>query len=152
MKTRRSIKRPSRSRHVVALVLLAQLATSSHEVTADWGYSAYPGSQRPTPRLRIGNAEPGAVARARPQYPADARQKNIQGTVIVEIVITEFGDVAWARAITGPSELHAAAESAACAYKFRPFLRDGQGAVTVGTLSFKFVLPRRYRRPAARPN
>ena len=97
---------------------------------------------RPYARFRVGSLEGGAVRRRQPRYPSAAQRRGIEGTVVVEAVVTTDGRVTWSRAITGPAELHRAAEAAACDYRFTPILHNGRPEVTVGTLTFTFELPR----------
>jgi len=47
------------------------------------------------------------------------------GTVKVEIIINEMGEVIYAKALKGPSKLHALSLAAAKASTFRPTLVDG---------------------------
>lgn len=59
-------------------------------------------------------------------YPADARLAEIEGDVVVEIVVDAAGRVTDARSITQLGYgLEAAATNAVRAYRFRPALKDG---------------------------
>lgn len=52
------------------------------------------------------------------EYPQDAIEKGISGTVVVDIVVSAAGDVSGGAVVSGPQELHAAAFKAALALKF----------------------------------
>lgn len=61
------------------------------------------------------------------------------GVVMVAVVIDEQGGVSEARAISGPSHLHAAAVSAARLARFSPTLLMGEPVRVSGTISYSFV-------------
>lgn len=61
------------------------------------------------------------------------------GVVLVAIVVDEQGSVMEARAVSGPSTLHAAAVSAARLAKFSPTMLMGEPVRVSGTLSYNFV-------------
>ncbi len=52
------------------------------------------------------------------EYPQDAIERGISGTVVVDIVVNAAGDVSGGAVVSGPQELHAAAFKAALALKF----------------------------------
>ncbi|HST21590.1 MAG TPA: TonB family protein, partial [Blastocatellia bacterium] len=80
------------------------------------------------------------VSRTQPAYPQLAKSTGQSGMVIVEVTISEKGDVVSARATSGPSLLRDAAISAARRWKFKPSTRDGKPVSSVSTLSFNFKL------------
>jgi TonB family protein len=55
-----------------------------------------------------------------PEYPLDALERGIRGTVIVDITVNTAGDVSTAAVASGPQELRASAFKAALALKFTP--------------------------------
>lgn len=61
------------------------------------------------------------------------------GVVLVAVLIDEQGTVTEARAVSGPSTLHAAAVSAARFARFSPTLLMGEPVKVSGTLSYNFV-------------
>jgi len=78
------------------------------------------------------------VRRMQPAYPAAARSAHITGTVTVELVINEQGNVTSARASSGPPLLAGAAESAARGFKFTPITLDGVPVKSNRTVLFHF--------------
>ncbi len=76
----------------------------------------------------------------KPIYPAEARERKIQGDVSVAIVIGENGNVVSAKPTSGPEELHGAAREAAFKARFQPSKVDGKLVKVSGTLSYHFVL------------
>lgn len=69
-----------------------------------------------------------------PEFPADAKDT---GTVIVEVLVNEKGEVGAASAVSGPQPLRAAAVKAAREAKFDPPLKDGKPIKVGGTLTFE---------------
>jgi len=81
-----------------------------------------------------------AVKRIQPEYPPIAKAAGAQGTVTVQVVIDEQGDVTSARAVSGHPLLHQAAIDAARQWVFKPSLMDGKAVKVTGTITFSFVL------------
>jgi len=77
--------------------------------------------------------------RVEPDYPEPARQKKIQGSVIVDTLVSQGGAVERVMAISGPSDLAAAAAAAVEQWQFQPFYRDGRPVEfhTLVTVSFR---------------
>jgi|SRR5208282_3056983 len=71
-----------------------------------------------------------------PTYPADASNKNIEGTVIVQIEVGKDGKVASAKALSGPPALFRSSVDAAKQYQFEP----PQDAPVTTTLEMNFGL------------
>ncbi|HZT58558.1 MAG TPA: TonB family protein, partial [Pyrinomonadaceae bacterium] len=80
------------------------------------------------------------ISKPQPAYPAMARAAHVQGTVNVEIVVDENGNVISARALGGPALLQQAAAQAARQAKFSPLLVSGVPVKFKGTLAYNFVL------------
>ncbi|MGH9943380.1 MAG: energy transducer TonB, partial [Pyrinomonadaceae bacterium] len=79
-----------------------------------------------------------AVELPKPEYPEIARRARTTGIVAVEVVIDVSGKVLSAKAISGPSMLHRAAEQAAQRAKFTPTLLSGQPVKMTGTINYNF--------------
>ncbi|CAN5525527.1 hypothetical protein BH10ACI3_BH10ACI3_12790 [soil metagenome] len=77
----------------------------------------------------------------KPEYPTAARAVRASGTVIVEVMIDEKGQVISATAISGHPLLRKAAEHAAMSAKFEPNVEDGKPVKSSGTLSYDFPTP-----------
>lgn len=69
----------------------------------------------------------------------EAPSSEANGVVLVAVVIDEQGSVTEARAVSGPSALHAAAVSAARLARFSPTLLMGEPVRVSGTLSYNFI-------------
>ncbi len=81
-----------------------------------------------------------AVMLPRPAYPSIARSARASGTVVVEIVIDEEGNVVSARAVSGHPLLQSSAVEAAREAKFTPTRLEGQPVKVKGSLTYNFVL------------
>lgn len=81
-----------------------------------------------------------AIRRAEPPYPTIAKQTHTSGDVIVEVVVSESGDVASARVVSGHPLLRDAALQAARNWRFTPTLLGGKPTKVVGTITFAFKL------------
>ena len=82
----------------------------------------------------------GLIEAPHPVYPAEAKEKKVEGRVTVDIVIGEEGKVISARPTSGPSALHAAARDAALKARFHPTALKGKPVKVSGALSYNFVL------------
>ena len=86
-----------------------------------------PKDLRPKAPLRVGGRvkEPLLVHRVEPTYPPLAKQTRIQGTVVIDAVIDEHGDIAEMKVLSGPPLLISAAMDAVRQWKYQPtYLND----------------------------
>jgi protein TonB len=67
----------------------------------------------------------------RPRYPQEARAKNIEGTVVVEILIDSSGRVVRARVIQSVPLLDAAALECVYQWEFKPAVKNGRSVPTI---------------------
>ena len=61
-----------------------------------------------------------------PVYPAEAKAFRIEGSVVVQILISKSGAVKAAKAVQGPLQLQLSAATAARSWRFRPYLVAGE--------------------------
>jgi periplasmic protein TonB len=85
-------------------------------------------SEGPRAPVRIGGdvKPPRLVSGPAPVYPMIARQAHIQGTVVIDAIIDEHGNVIQERALSGPPLLIQAAMQAVSQRKYEPTVLDGQ--------------------------
>ena len=81
-----------------------------------------------------------AIRRVQPLYPSMAKAARVSGSVAVEIVIDEQGEVLRARSLAGHPLLKEAAVAAALAWRFRPTTLAGNPVKVVGTINFNFQM------------
>lgn len=88
-----------------------------------------PPKQKATPKIvRVGSnlKAPRQTYSVEPEYPALAKQSRIHGTVVVEAIIDEHGNVVQAHAISGHPLLIPAALRAVLQWKYEPTTLNGQ--------------------------
>ena len=90
--------------------------------------------------LRVSHADAvkSAVKRSIPEYNPLAKQMRIQGDVEVEVKISESGDVADVKVVTGNPMLSSTVVKAMRDWKFNPFTEDGKPAAAIASLKFTF--------------
>ena len=79
-----------------------------------------------------------AIELPKPIYPDELKKKKMRGTVEVEILISEEGNVISAKAVSGPQELFAYAVEAAKRSRFVPTIISGKAERVSGVISFNF--------------
>jgi len=93
--------------------------------------------------FRVGGeiSRPEILSSTRPVYTELARKARVTGTVIVEAIIDEHGDVKDARVLKGlPMGLDQAALDAITAWKFKPATRGGQPVPVYYVLTVNFLV------------
>jgi len=80
-----------------------------------------------------------AISLPKPPYPAIARMTNITGTVNVQVLIDESGDVVSAKAVDGHPFFKLEAERAARRAKFRPTLLSEVPVKVTGVIVYRFT-------------
>jgi protein TonB len=92
--------------------------------------------------IRIGGgvAEPKKLRDVRPVYPEIAQAAKVQGIVIVETVIDEFGAVADARVLRSVPLLDEAALDAVRQWRYTPTLLNGTPVPVIMTVTVNFSL------------
>jgi TonB family protein len=80
-----------------------------------------------------------AIRLPRPAYPPIARQAHASGTVIVQVVINEEGNVISATAVSGHPLLQGVSRQAALSAKFSPTKLSGQPVKVTGVITYNFV-------------
>jgi TonB family protein len=66
-----------------------------------------------------------------PVYPADAKEKRVEGSVVLDVSITAAGEVKDVKATKGPAELRQSAVDAVRQWKFEPAAHDTRATLTV---------------------
>ena len=96
---------------------------------------------RPKQPVRIGGnvKPPRLLSGPAPDYPILAKQSHVQGTVVIEAIIDEHGNVIQVRAISGHPLLIAAAMKAVSARKYEPTILDGEATKVNLTVEVNFL-------------
>jgi protein TonB len=85
-------------------------------------------------------AEGRLLAPIQPIYPAIAKAARIQGTVVIEAVISRQGLVKQARIVSGQPMLAQAALEAVSRARYQPYMLNGQPVEVYTTIDINFVL------------
>lgn len=81
-----------------------------------------------------------AISKPQPVYPTIAKAARAQGTVTVQILVDEDGNVISAAAVSGHPLLQQGAVQAARQAKFSPTFLTGQPVKVSGVITYNFVL------------
>ncbi len=88
-----------------------------------------------------GVTAPRLVEQSAPEYPTAARTQHLEGTVLVELVVSEDGTVVAADVVKSVSkELDKAALASASTWKFEPATQDGKAIKQVVRVPITFDL------------
>ena len=79
------------------------------------------------------------IKKVNPSYPLVAEQQEIQGEVVVEILVTEGGDVGESKLVRGNPILAESALGAVKKWRFDPFIRNGKPTKAVTFLIWDFA-------------
>jgi TonB family protein len=125
---------PMTRRKLTAALAASAMGLLAAAVTAAWAVplqaAAAAGQERP--------AERKIVEKVNPLYPPEAKTKKIEGTVLLDVLITAAGDVADVKATKGPAELRDPAADAVRQWKYEP-----AGTDTRATITLRFVLDKK---------
>lgn len=80
-----------------------------------------------------------AISLPKPAYPPIAKSAHASGTVVVQVVIDENGNVISAHAISGHPLLQAVSVAAARGARFSPTKLSGQPVKVTGVITYNFV-------------
>lgn len=83
---------------------------------------------------------PSVLSEVRPVYPKEAREKQLEGTVALDVLIDEKGLVRQVNVIEGQDIFRQAAMNAMKSYKFRPAKVDGKSVAVRIRYSINFQL------------
>lgn len=101
-----------------------------------------PPEPKPTPRtapISGGVLNGKALSLPKPPYPPIAKAAHAAGTVVVQVLIDENGNVVSAHAVSGHPLLQAVAVSAARQARFSPTKLSGQPVKVTGVIQYNFV-------------
>jgi protein TonB len=93
-------------------------------------------------RLRVssGVAEKMKVHNVQPKYPREAREKGIEGDVLLQATIDTKGDLVNLNAVQGDRILVEAAIDAVKKWKYRPYVLNGEPVEVETTIKIQFYM------------
>ncbi len=80
------------------------------------------------------------VSQTQPKYPPEAKEKRIQGTVVLHVKIGKDGTVEDLKVASGPKELRQSALVAVRQWTYKPYLLDGNAVEVDTTISVVYTL------------
>jgi protein TonB len=75
-----------------------------------------------------------------PDYPRLARQMKVEGTVILQAMISKDGSIQELQVLSGPGILSTAAREAVKQWHFKPYLVNGQPVETQARITVNFTI------------
>jgi protein TonB len=78
--------------------------------------------------------------KVQPIYPDDAKQNHVQGTVVLNAVITKDGRISALHPMSGPKELTAAAVEAVQQWRYKPYMLQGEPVEVQTQITVNFQL------------
>ena len=81
------------------------------------------------------------IHKVEPEYPADARERRIEGAVVLDVQVLSDGSVGEIATVSGDPILADAAVHAVKQWKYRPPLANGQPAQSQTRVTVRFTLP-----------
>jgi periplasmic protein TonB len=93
-------------------------------------------------RVSKGVSEGLLLARIQPVYPPIAKAVGVQGTVVLEAVISKAGRIESLHVVSGPDLLRRAAVDAVAVARYRPYLLSGEPTDVQTTIAVVFQLGR----------
>jgi TonB family protein len=95
-------------------------------------------AQQPQVHVPAEEMEKLVIHRVDPDYPAAARPGNLQGVIVLDVVVGGDGSVADMHALNGPEVLAQAAMDAMRWWRFEPYRVNGQPVVVETTVAMEF--------------
>jgi TonB family protein len=81
-----------------------------------------------TIRIPASEAEKNLIKRVEPDYPGQARAQNMQGSVVLDIIVDKTGAVHGISVIRGDPQLALAGARAVQQWRFKPWIHEGHSA------------------------
>jgi TonB family protein len=105
--------------------------------------SVQPGAVEPgIVELPAAEVEGNLIHRVEPEYPAEARQQGIQGTVVLDVRIGRDGAIEDVKLVSGQRLLADSAIAAVKQWRFKAHTVNGRRVKMQSTITLNFKLPR----------
>lgn len=94
---------------------------------------------------RVVKVDPGVIAgqaieQKKPVYPAEAKEKHIEGAVVMKAIISKEGAVENLQVLNGPKELLAASLDAVKEWRYKPYVLNGEPTEVETTITVTYNL------------
>ena len=127
------------------VLLFLAIAISSNAQSGGAAQETPDPSPQSTETSKPPSASPGDSTTLQPikiqkaDYPLEAARQQLQGEVIVKVLVSETGDVAAVEIVSGDPILARAAVAAARKWKFKPFIKGGKPIKASTNIPFDFA-------------
>jgi protein TonB len=98
-------------------------------------------STRKTVFVASGLLSGHVISAPKPAYPVGARFQQVQGDVVLQAMISEYGAIEDVKVISGPDALKQAAVDAFKRWRYKPYLVNGQPVEVRTFVNFHFTMP-----------
>lgn len=117
--------------------------TSAHQNTQKTNSTSEKGSDAQQP-VRLGGEaqQEKLVKKVTPVYPKAAKEKHIQGQVVLDVTISKEGNVTNVEPVSGPAELIQSAVDAVKQWEYRPTLLNGNPVDVESEVHVNYTLTR----------
>jgi TonB family protein len=121
-------------------ILLAVLWWRWNSVWSDLEQGLHPETATAQPQIHVPAEEMEKLVthRVDPEYPAAARPANLQGVIVLDVVVGSDGSVTDVHALNGPDILARSAVDALRWWRFEPYRINGQAAAVETTVAVEF--------------
>jgi TonB family protein len=123
----------------------SRIAAAHDQLSADQTTQDVPTNESVAPARPVLISEDVAntylLRRIEPDYPSEARNQRIQGTLVMKVIVGKDGLVERVSRVEGDSQLAVAAATAIRQWRFKPLLRNGQPTGFESQVTLSFVLP-----------
>jgi TonB family protein len=85
-------------------------------------------------------AERSAIPEAPEAYPVLSQHSRVEGSVVLQALISTDGHIADLRVVRGPAVLGSAAREAVMGWKFKPYTHNGSPVETYATITVNFTI------------
>lgn len=113
------------------------------ETTITVSFHLAAGAQDPSGPVKLSpdDAAANIISKPAPVYPPEAKEKGIQGAVVLHAIIGKDGTIRHLSVISGPPELQASAIDAVKQWRYRPYLTpDDEPAEVETDITVNYVL------------
>jgi len=131
---------PGVSAPAVRASVVNEPATTEPAVTADRETAAKVTTEAAEHVQMSANASEVVSSPVRPNYPLLARQMKVQGSVILQALISKDGAIQNLRVVSGPHILASAAQDAVRQWHFKPHFEGSEAVETQAKITVNFTI------------
>jgi TonB family protein len=130
----------------VAACVVLGVATAASAVALRLGVDSHGSADKQTSKkgapysVSAGIMQGNVISKVTPKYPPEAKVARIQGTVVLDAVISKSGRVERLNVVSGPGELQQSSLDAVRQWRYKPFLLNGKPIEVETTINVVYSL------------